>query len=35
MRPSEWWVNEAGQLKQIRKGESLEDHLALFQGLDG
>lgn len=33
MRPAEYWVNEQGQLKQIRKGETLDDHLKLFEGL--
>ena len=32
MRPPEYWV-AGGQLKQIRRGESLDDHLALFRGL--
>ncbi|KAK9839576.1 hypothetical protein WJX84_006712 [Apatococcus fuscideae] len=30
MRPAEYWVDEAGSLKQIRRGETLDDHLALF-----
>mmetsp|Transcript_9837 Transcript_9837/g.24534 ORF Transcript_9837/g.24534 Transcript_9837/m.24534 type:complete len:495 (-) Transcript_9837:356-1840(-) len=34
MRPGEYWVDEKGQLKTIRRPESLEDHLALFKGLD-
>ncbi|KAJ9518081.1 hypothetical protein QJQ45_009983 [Haematococcus lacustris] len=33
MRPGEYWVNEAGELKQIRKPESLDDHIKLFEGL--
>ena len=32
MRPSEWWV-EGGELQQIRRGETLQDHMALFEGL--
>ncbi len=32
MRPAEYWVAD-GQLKQIRRGETLEDHLKLFEGL--
>lgn len=32
MRPAEYWV-EGGALKQIRRGETLEDHLKLFSGL--
>lgn len=32
MRPAEYWVVD-GQLKQIRKGETLEDHLRMFEGL--
>ncbi|GFH31343.1 diaminopimelate decarboxylase, partial [Haematococcus lacustris] len=32
MRPGEYWVNEAGELKQIRKPESLDDHIKLFEG---
>lgn len=32
MRPAEYWVS-GGQVKCIRKGESVEDHLALFEGL--
>ncbi len=34
MRPGEYWVDESGKLRQIRRPESLDDHLALFQGLD-
>lgn len=30
MRPAEYWVDEAGELQQIRRGETLDDHLALF-----
>lgn len=33
MRPAEYWVDESGSLKQIRRGETLDDHIALFQGL--
>ncbi len=32
MRPAEYWVAD-GQLLQIRRGETLEDHLKLFEGL--
>lgn len=32
MRPGEWWVSEK-QLKCIRRGESFEDHLKLFEEL--
>ena len=32
MRPPEYWVKD-GQLQQIRRGESFEDHVALFEGL--
>jgi len=33
MRPAEYWVTEAGDLKKIRKAETLDDHIALFEGL--
>ena len=32
MRPAEYWVSN-GELKQIRKGETLQDHLRMFEGL--
>lgn len=32
MRPAEYWVS-GGQLKKIRRGETLDDHMALFEGL--
>lgn len=32
MRPAEYWVAD-GQLKKIRRGETLDDHMALFEGL--
>ena len=32
MRPAEFWVTE-GQVKCIRKGETVDDHLKLFDGL--
>ncbi|CAL5229769.1 g13155 [Coccomyxa viridis] len=32
MRPAEYWVSD-GELKQIRKGETLQDHLRYFEGL--
>ena len=34
MRPAEFWVTD-GQVKCIRKGETVEDHLKLFDGLGG
>lgn len=34
MRPAEYWVTD-GQVKCIRKGETVEDHLKLFDGLCG
>jgi len=33
MRPPEFWVAEDGGLRQIRRAETLEDHLRLFEGL--
>lgn len=33
MRPPEWWVAKGGELRQIRRGETLDDHLRLFEGL--
>lgn len=33
MRPAEYWVDENNQVKQIRKAETLEDHMRLFEGL--
>ena len=32
MRPAEYWV-EGGKLAKIRHGETLDDHLKLFEGL--
>ena len=32
MRPAEYWV-EDGELRLIRKGETLDDHIKLFEGL--
>jgi diaminopimelate decarboxylase len=32
MRPPEYWV-EDGKVKLIRRPETLEDHLRLFEGL--
>jgi diaminopimelate decarboxylase len=32
MRPAEYWVAD-GKLQKIRRGETLQDHLALFEGL--
>ena len=33
MRPAEYWVTERGELKKIRRGETLDDHINLFEGL--
>jgi diaminopimelate decarboxylase len=34
MRPAEWWVREKGAgLALIRRGETLDDHVAMFEGL--
>eukprot|EP01023_Acetabularia_acetabulum_P040561 TRINITY_DN3931_c0_g1_i4.p1 TRINITY_DN3931_c0_g1~~TRINITY_DN3931_c0_g1_i4.p1 ORF type:complete len:523 (-),score=78.47 TRINITY_DN3931_c0_g1_i4:93-1559(-) len=33
MRPAEYWIDENGQLQLIRKGETLDDHLKMFEGL--
>lgn len=33
MRPSEYWVEDRSVVKQIRRGETLDDHLKLFEGL--
>ncbi len=33
MRPGEYMVMESGALKMIRRPESLDDHLKLFEGL--
>lgn len=32
MRPAEYWVAD-GQLKKIRRGETLDDHMSLFEDL--
>ena len=32
MRPAEYWV-AGGEFRCIRQGETLEDHLRLFDGL--
>ena len=32
MRPAEYWVAD-GRVTQIRRGETLQDHLSLFEGL--
>ena len=32
MRPAEYWV-EGGLLRQIRRGETFDDYLKLFEGL--
>ena len=33
MRPSEYWVEDRTKIKQIRKGETLDDYLRMFDGL--
>lgn len=33
MRPGEWWVEGGSTLRQIRRAETLDDHLKLFEGL--
>lgn len=36
MRPAEWMVrenSEGGELALIRRGETLEDHVKMFEGL--
>lgn len=33
MRPAEYWVEEGNKLRLIRRGETLDDHLKLFEGL--
>ena len=33
MRPGEWWVQGGSELRKIRRAETLDDHLALFEGL--
>ena len=33
MRPSEYWVEDRTTIKQIRKGETLDDYLRMFDGL--
>ena len=33
MRPAEYWVDADGELRQIRRGETFEDHMRLFEGL--
>ncbi|CAG9465987.1 unnamed protein product [Pedinophyceae sp. YPF-701] len=30
MRPAEYWVTEDGELKKIRRAETLDDHVAMF-----
>lgn len=32
MRPAEYWVNN-GQVQKIRRGETLEDYMNMFEGL--
>lgn len=32
MRPAEYWVVD-GSVAKIRRGETLQDHLSLFEGL--
>ena len=33
MRPAEYWLNEEGDLQKIRRGETLEDHIKMFDDL--
>ena len=33
MKPAEYWVDENNTLKQIRKGETLDDYFCKFEGL--
>jgi diaminopimelate decarboxylase len=33
MRPAEYWIDEANKVKKIRHGETLDDHIKLFEGL--
>ena len=33
MRPTEYWVSDAGEVELIRRGETLEDHVRMFEGL--
>ena len=33
MRPSEYWVEDTKTVKQIRKGETLDDYMRMFDGL--
>ena len=33
MRPPEYWVSDAGEVELIRRGETLEDHVRMFEGL--
>ena len=33
MRPAEYWVEDGNKIKQIRRAETLNDHLKLFEGL--
>eukprot|EP01025_Chloroclados_australasicus_P029433 TRINITY_DN29423_c0_g1_i1.p1 TRINITY_DN29423_c0_g1~~TRINITY_DN29423_c0_g1_i1.p1 ORF type:complete len:528 (+),score=66.34 TRINITY_DN29423_c0_g1_i1:67-1650(+) len=33
MRPPEYWIDEKGELKMIRRAETLNDHMKLFEGL--
>lgn len=33
MRPAEYWVSDVGEVERIRKGETLEDHIRMFEGL--
>lgn len=34
MRPAEYWVTESGEVRKIRKAETLDDHMAMFEGLE-
>ena len=33
LRPPEYWVDEAGGVKQIRRAETFDDHMRAFEGL--
>ncbi len=33
MRPAEFWVEDGDKLRMIRRPESLDDHVKLFEGL--
>eukprot|EP01024_Parvocaulis_polyphysoides_P042025 TRINITY_DN3850_c0_g1_i2.p1 TRINITY_DN3850_c0_g1~~TRINITY_DN3850_c0_g1_i2.p1 ORF type:complete len:488 (-),score=57.63 TRINITY_DN3850_c0_g1_i2:82-1545(-) len=33
MRPAEYWIDEKGELQLIRRAETLDDHMKMFEGL--